>query len=325
MAKKSWLFSIQNYPIKFRVYRLIRGGVAWFLFAAIANLMLSYLFYSPKTYLLNHKNIQLQQQLEDGHKQVKELEDNLDALRFRYNSLYSSVLGIDQEITHPTPLEPTREMYPHLRRDRYRDFLTQLNYNRDIIETRVAALSTSLDTVARLTLDKNLILQAIPTISPINKNDINYISDKFGWRIHPVHKRQIFHEGLDLSCKRNTPVYATAQGVVKRVRREAGYGRVIDIDHGFGYMTRYAHLNSIEKSVGDRVMRGELIALSGNTGISTGPHLHYEVWANGKQVDPLFYLSQDMTEQEFARIIETAQEGGDSRYNLNTIPKGFIK
>ena len=146
-------------------------------------------------------------------------------------------------------------------------------------------------TLAKLTsTQKAYILQTIPNGSPLKHTEI---TAKFGYRIHPISHKKQFHNGIDLRAKRKTKVYAPADGVVKytRVRLKGGFGTMITITHNYGFDTIYAHLNKVLVKVGDVVKKGDVIALSGNTGYSTGPHLHYEIHYANKVVDPLDYIN----------------------------------
>ena len=115
------------------------------------------------------------------------------------------------------------------------------------------------------------------------------------------------HPGVDYSVSIGTPIYATGEGKVERVETKySGYGKQIVVDHGFGFKTRYAHLSGFAVRRGQLVKRGELIGYSGNSGKSTGPHLHYEVFVNGKHVNPIYYMSKDFTSEEYEEILRLA-------------------
>lgn len=133
---------------------------------------------------------------------------------------------------------------------------------------------------------------ATPDIWPLADKGDSFISSHFGWRIGPISGKQEFHEGLDIGVWYNTPVLATADGIVKFAGWMNGYGWVIIIDHGFGFETRYGHLNRMKVRKGKAVKRGQVIALSGNSGSSTGPHLHYEVRKNNIPQNPLKYIGR---------------------------------
>lgn len=132
-------------------------------------------------------------------------------------------------------------------------------------------------------LKKNQKLSnCIPAIKPVK----GYITSNFGIRMHPILHRNRMHDGIDLIVNTGTPVHSTGDGYVSYVGRRGGYGLAVEINHGFGYKTVYAHLSKIKVKKGQKVSRGDVIAESGNTGLSTGPHLHYEVQHNGKKIDP---------------------------------------
>lgn len=128
----------------------------------------------------------------------------------------------------------------------------------------------------------------IPSIHPT----FGKLSSTWGYRMHPVIGEVRFHEGVDISNKTGTPVYATADGVVSKAQTENGWGKVINIDHTDNYMTLYAHLSSIKVKLGDVVSKGQIIGLMGNTGMSTGSHLHYGVYRHGNSVDPVPFMNR---------------------------------
>jgi murein DD-endopeptidase MepM/ murein hydrolase activator NlpD len=149
-------------------------------------------------------------------------------------------------------------------------------------------------TLAKITsAQKTFMLQTIPNGSPLKNTSI---SANFGYRIHPISHKKHFHNGIDLRAKRKTKIYATADGIIKytRVQIHGGFGTMITITHNYGFDTLYAHLNKVLVKVGDVVKKGDLIALSGNTGYSTGPHLHYEIHYANKVVNPKDYINWSM-------------------------------
>ena len=142
------------------------------------------------------------------------------------------------------------------------------------------------------------------------QKDLKRTASGYGYRIHPIYQRRIFHDGMDFSCDIGTPVYATADGVVKNARWERGYGNIVTIDHGYGYETRYAHLKSFNVKRGQKVVRGETIALSGNTGRSSGPHVHYEVLQRSRPVNPANYYFMDLDADQYDEMIRMANNHG---------------
>ncbi|MFI3267343.1 MAG: M23 family metallopeptidase [Rikenellaceae bacterium] len=152
------------------------------------------------------------------------------------------------------------------------------------------------------------MIEAIPTIWPLDRTKLTNSIGAYGYRIHPVYKKRIFHKGVDLTAPKNLPIYVTASGKVTFSGRQSGYGNIIVVDHGFGYKTKYAHLNKIHVKKGQTVTRGEHIGDLGATGIVSGAHLHYEVLYKNNNVNPINYLARNMTSEEYQEFIESVLE-----------------
>ncbi len=157
----------------------------------------------------------------------------------------------------------------------------------DHLERRLIVTRQSFSEIQDKILDDEERLHHIPSVIPIHEGRL---TDDFGYRRDPFTKRMAFHHGADFSAPRGTPVFATADGVVKRVYKAPGYGNMVEVDHGMGYSTVYGHLKKATVRRGQQVKRGEQVAEVGNTGRSTAPHLHYEVRIEGTAVDPLDYF-----------------------------------
>ena len=178
----------------------------------------------------------------------------------------------------------------------------------DKILRQLYVQSISYDELIDRAINIEQMTLARPAIQPIAKKDLKHLYTKFGMRFSPVEKRWMNHTGLDFSADYGKPVYATGDGtVVKAEYNRGGYGNVIDIDHGFGYLTRYAHLQTMRVNIGDEVKRGNIIATVGSTGRSTGPHLHYEVRKNGNPVNPMHYFYNDLSNDEYLEFAEQLQ------------------
>jgi murein DD-endopeptidase MepM/ murein hydrolase activator NlpD len=155
--------------------------------------------------------------------------------------------------------------------------------------------------------NKEKLFAAIPAIQPIANKELIALASGFGMRIHPVYKVKKMHAGIDFAATIGTPIYATADGKVDYTQVSfSGYGKMIEIDHGFGYRTRYAHMHGFVVKQGQQVKRGELIGYVGDTGLSTAPHLHYEVMINRAQVNPVHYFFNDLNASEYEKVIELA-------------------
>ncbi|MGI6478390.1 MAG: M23 family metallopeptidase [Salinivirgaceae bacterium] len=195
--------------------------------------------------------------------------------------------------------------------DRYKKFdvfnqgklLARVFKKADILENQIKIQEKSFEEVSQLSLEKKRFFACKPGISPLLKSDYFRISDYFGRRYHPVFRQWKEHTGVDYAAMYGTPVYATGDGIVVATGWDSGYGNRVIVNHGFGYKTVYAHLQKCSVKVGDKVKRGKLVGLVGNTGVSTGPHLHYEVRKNNNPVNPLYYYIDDLTDEQYKAIV----------------------
>ena len=195
--------------------------------------------------------------------------------------------------------------------DRYRHFsiyksgeqLTTLAKKADLIQNQIKIQNGSFDEITELVNNKKEFYSQIPSICPMSNRDFYRISAYFGSRFHPVYRHTIQHTGIDFASTIGSPVYATGEGVVTDAGWYMGYGNRIVIDHGFGYTTVYAHLSKIKVKEGTKVNRGKLIGLVGTTGVSTGPHLHYEVRKGNVPINPIRFFCNDLSEEEYKQII----------------------
>ena len=178
----------------------------------------------------------------------------------------------------------------------------------DVLSSQLYVQSKSFDEIYDMAKNKAEMLSCIPAIMPVKGTDIYRISSHYGHRTDPFYKVTKFHGGIDFSGPVGLGIYATGDGVVSRVEsNKSGYGNNIVVDHGYGYKTRYAHLHSFSVKKGDKVKRGQEIGKMGNTGKSTAPHLHYEVIKNNKTVNPINFFYNDITPEEYDKILELSQ------------------
>ena len=308
MAKKRYKFNPQTLtyevitiPFRIKFYRALRKVLIGFILASIVNVLFSFFFYTPKMYRISRDNNELLIKYNMLNDKLRAATARLQEIRHRDNSVYRSLFGTDslnmQGIYTPYP----DSKYKHLNNDLYTPLL-------DGMSRLLYLESKSLDELEELSKNKEMMAEAIPAIWPVNKRNLRGHIGAFGTRRHPVTGRIAGHQGIDLGGRVGDPVYATGNGrVAFNNEGERGYGKQVLINHGFGYKTRYAHLSKILVAPGQYVRRGELIGEVGSTGRSTGPHLHYEVIYRGLHVDPLNYFSRDMSEEEFAKIVESAQ------------------
>jgi murein DD-endopeptidase MepM/ murein hydrolase activator NlpD len=183
----------------------------------------------------------------------------------------------------------------------------------DILSKQLVVQSKSLDEIEYLASNKVDLLSAIPSIQPIRNKDLKRLASGYGYRSDPFTKKPRMHWGMDFTAPKGTPVYATGDGLVKRAdNRASGYGKHIRVDHGFGYVSLYAHMNKFQVKRGQKVKRGEIIGYVGNTGRSAGPHLHYEVFKDGKKINPLNFYYGNLSSEEFDILLNLASQENQS-------------
>lgn len=294
-------------PARQWLYRFIRTGLLVFIIISLLNFVFAYYFNTPKTYRLNARIDQLVFDYHVLQNKVDASLDQLTELRERDHLVYRTIFSEDTlniaGIYNPYPYEK----YTGIGYGRYTPLMVQVWEKMDAFARELYLQSVSYDRLERLAQDKDLMAEVVPAIMPVDQKQVTGIG-KFGGRFHPVLKTYRKHDGMDFAAKVGTPVYAAGTGLVEALtERGTGYGLQIIINHGFGYKTRYAHLSKQLVSPGDLVVRGEKIGEVGNTGLSSGSHLHYEVIYRGTRVDPINYFSRDMTEEEYQTIISKAQ------------------
>ncbi|UCD60054.1 MAG: M23 family metallopeptidase [Flavobacteriaceae bacterium] len=183
----------------------------------------------------------------------------------------------------------------------------------DIIQKEMVIQSKSLDEITKLAEEKEKLLAAIPAIQPVNNEELTRMASGYGWRSDPFTKARKLHRGMDFTAPKGTPIYASGDGVVKRVdNRASGYGKHIRIDHGYGYMTLYAHLSKYNVKRRQKVKRGDLIGFVGSTGRSEAPHVHYEVWKDGQRINPINFYYGSLSAEEFENMLKFATQENQS-------------
>ena len=190
----------------------------------------------------------------------------------------------------------------------YADLVTETSKNLDVINKRLVVQSKSLDEVLDAARDKEEMFRHIPAIQPIANKQLNHMASGYGMRLHPILKIGKMHWGMDFAASTGTPIYATGDARVKVAGNMGGYGNTVVLDHGYGYETVYAHMSRIKSRQGQSVKRGDIIGYVGNTGLSTGPHLHYEVHKDGEKIDPISFFYDDVSPDEFKILFEKSQK-----------------
>jgi murein DD-endopeptidase MepM/ murein hydrolase activator NlpD len=267
-------------------------------------------FESPKELILRNEVKEMEYYYEGLQQEVQKLNAILASMEHRDDNIYRKVLGAE-------PIEKTvrdagiggADRYADIRNKSiiHEDIILQLHEGVDKLRRKIYIESKSQDEVVQLAENKEKLFAAIPAIQPVANKELIALASGFGMRIHPVYKVKKMHTGVDFAASIGTPIYATADGVIDELQVSfSGYGKMIEIDHGFGYRTRYAHMHGFTVRKGQKVKRGELIGYVGDTGLSTAPHLHYEVLINRGQVNPIHYFFNDLNAAEYEKIIELA-------------------
>jgi murein DD-endopeptidase MepM/ murein hydrolase activator NlpD len=246
-------------------------------------------------------------QTEIQQRRLEAIEEVLADIQSRDNNIYRVLFE-----ANPIPNEIRQAGFGGV--NRYKD-LENIN-NADLIlanakkidkiSKQLVIQSKSLDEIAQLAEDKEALLKTIPAIQPIQNEDLTRVASGYGMRLHPILKYRRMHKGMDFTAAPGTPIYATGDGKVSKVGLGSGYGKMVIIDHGFGYKTYYAHMSKYNTKVGRKVTRGEIIGYVGNSGLSSGPHLHYEVWKNGVVMNPVNFYFNDLTPEEYDIMLAKA-------------------
>ena len=268
------------------------------------------IFGSPSEKELRKENSRLEAQYRVLSRQMDEALGVLQDIQQRDDNLYRVIFMAD-------PISPAIRQagygaarYEHLVDMADAELVVSTTQKMDLLTKQLYIQSRSFDDVVALCRQHDEMLRCIPAIQPVSNKDLKRTASGYGRRVDPIYGTVKFHEGMDFSANTGTEVYATGDGKVVSVGWESGYGKTIEIDHGFGYVTRYAHLNDYRVRRGQRVVRGEVIGEVGNTGKSTGPHLHYEVHVKGRVVNPVNYYFMDLSAEDYDRMIQLAANHG---------------
>ena len=248
------------------------------------------------------------------NKKLGQLEKVIANIENRDNNLYRVYFEAS-----PIPEEQRRAGFGGI--NRYKDLegydnsdlIINTTKRLDILTKQTVVQSRSLEEIESLAKNKASLIEAIPTIQPIKNKDLTRVASGYGYRIDPFTKIRRFHYGMDFTAKRGTPIYATGNGIVKRAdNRSSGYGKHIRIDHGFGYVSLYAHLSKYKVRRGQKVKRGDVIGYIGNSGRSIGPHLHYEILKDNKKINPLNFYYGNLSAQEYDALLTQSNQENQS-------------
>jgi murein DD-endopeptidase MepM/ murein hydrolase activator NlpD len=295
-------------PLRVKLLRVF-GFIAASLVTSLIILLIGQKYFaSTREKQLIQENANLHYTYKLLNDEVNQLDERMDLLEKRDNMVYRSVFE-----SNPIPDSARAKSV-----ERIAELKKVSEMNEDQL---VRSIATSLETlfhrasfqqksfteIEKLVDRKEDLLAAIPAIQPVSNKDLERIASGFGYRIDPVYKIGKMHAGLDFTAPTGTPIYATANGTVKEANfNTGGYGNHVVINHGYGYETLYGHMVRIKAKAGQKVTRGDIIGWVGSTGKSTGPHCHYEVHKNGSPVDPIYYFYNDLTPEQYDRLLKLA-------------------
>lgn len=296
-----------------RFLTILRRILLFIIFGGVSFLIFYLLIETPSMKELQQENSRLLAQYRIMSQRLDDAMEVLEDIQQRDDNLYRVLLESD-----PQPAFARNAGYGGTAR--YDDLMEMDNaalvvetaQKLDMLDKQIYLQIKSFDQLVQLDEEREDYLRHLPAIQPIANRDLKRTASGYGWRIDPVYKVRKKHNGMDFSCDNRTPVYATADGKVIAAKWLSGYGYTVKIDHGYGIQTLYAHLynNKFMVKPGQKVVRGEQIALSGNSGKSTGPHLHYEVIVKGKHVNPINYYFMDLDAEGYDQMLQMAENHG---------------
>ena len=280
------------------------------LIAIILNIAITSFTDTPKMLKIRQENQRLEDKYSVLKQKIASAQRTIDDIIQRDQQIYRPLLGIDSLHIAEIYAEYNNSKYASLAEDEiYGSDIYKTWLDLDRLSRRVYYSSLCLDETQALAENKEEFSLVIPAIFPIDRTKLRRVSSPYGYRVHPVLRYRVMHEGVDLAAPTGTEVYATGNGTIVKAGKEPSYGNFIEINHGFGYRTRYAHLSKIFVHVGDSVKRGHTIGYVGSTGRSTGPHLHYEVCYRGTPVNPESYYDKN---QDTTLIEQLKPENSDN-------------
>lgn len=294
-----------------RGYRLLLRLFIALVIAAVGNLLISSWFDTPKINNIRRDNHRLEMEYEILLDKIHSEELTLSDIKHRDHFVYRPLLGIDTLDIPRVYSDYNDSKYEAYNSMEYGDRIVEGWQSIDRLTRKLYYASLSLDDTQDLAENKEEFSTVIPAIWPIDRTKLKYVSSLYGMRMHPRYGTWRMHEGVDLSAPKGTSVYATGNAVVVRAGWRPGYGYMIELNHGFGYKTRYGHLSKMYVSAGDSVTRGQVIADVGNTGVSSGSHLHYEVRFRDHTVNPIHYFNKDMSPETYIDLMQQLEVSGE--------------
>lgn len=297
-----------------RILRVAGFFTSAFFFGFLAMVFGYTAFDNPEEQSRKTELAQMQEKYEILDKRINVLSKVLEDMGDRDDNIYRVIFESD-----PLPDNLRKgginksKIYAELKNLPEAKIISNTLASLESLEKRTYVQSKSYDELAKLIKNKEAMLASIPAIQPVSNSDLKRIASGFGYRIDPVYKTPRMHAGLDFSAETGTPVYATGDGTVEIAGSQGdGYGNKVVINHGYGYETLYGHNSKVLVHAGEKVKRGQTIALVGSTGKSTGPHCHYEVWKNGTKINPVNYFFNDLSPEQYDQMVKIAEQSNQA-------------
>lgn len=301
-------------PLRVKLLRVL-GFISAAIVTAIIIVSIAYRYFPSATEKrLIQDNQELQQQFELLEERTKKISQQLGELEKRDNEVYRTIFEADPipDSTRSKEIEQQKENQLVMKMANFQlesSIVATLNN----LSNRIGNQEKSYSEIAGFIKNKEELLACTPAIQPVSNSDLKRVASGFGYRIDPVYKTVKLHAGLDFAAPQGTPIYATANGVIRTAANMGtGYGNHVVINHGYGYETLYGHMFRIKVKGGQKVKRGEIIGWVGSTGKSTGPHCHYEVHKNGRHLDPVYFFYNDLTPEQYDRLLKMAAASNQS-------------
>ncbi|NQU86021.1 MAG: M23 family metallopeptidase [Mariniphaga sp.] len=302
---KTLKYKSDNPSLKKRLHSFLKF---FSIILAISTLFVTvfiYFYGSPGLKHLQNKNAELISKYEALEETFSRIDSSLKEISIKDDNLYRIIL--DVQAISPSVREGGfggSDKYRQLENMENSELVISAAKELDILLKKSSIQLNSYNEVLLEAQVKEKMHNALPAISPLPENKIGYISDYFGYRMHPIHKKRLYHWGVDLTADIGTKIYAPGDGIVEQLNyASSGYGKMLLIDHGFGFKTLYGHLSKYNVKKEDSIKRGDVIAFVGNAGTSSGSHLHYEIIKDGKKLNPLNYFTTEMNPEEYFSII----------------------
>lgn len=303
-----------NKSRRYRNIALFFLGSLLFGLLGLILLLNTNLINTPRELSLNRELKNYELQFELLNKKMEQIEYVLANIEDRDNNIYRLYFE-----ANPIPEEQRRagfggiNRYKSLEGFNNSEMIISTSKRLDIIKKQMAIQSKSLDEITKLAAEKEKLLAAIPAIQPINNDELTRMASGYGWRSDPFTKARKMHWGMDFTAPKGTPIYASGDGkIVRADNNSSGYGKHIRIDHGYGYISLYAHLSKYNVKKGQKVKRGDLIGFVGSTGRSEAPHLHYEIFKDKQKINPINFYYGSLTAEEFENMLKYASQENQS-------------